>query len=326
MQLTSMAQEEFKMQVQVPKLSLDGSNWVIYHDRLKWAMQTNSFNTHVSDTSPTQAYTTLGVIGGLTPDAHWEKEENTIKQVLRLMLPDTAFNRIKALANVDNAWEILRCIYEERSKALVADLIRRFQNKHCDEDEIVRLHFEYLADLCEQLEAMGKSVTDKDYTDMLLTLLPASYDGAVSSISMSVCLGSKVLTAEIFEQLILDKAERRQVKDRYAESRDEAQATDSGKRKGKDKSKDKKKAECYNCRKTRHYKSKCWAKGGGKEGQGPWRGKGVRDNAALAVEQSEEPKTWVAIEEIEESDLTSNPGDIVAAAGCSPVRLDPGHG
>jgi hypothetical protein len=91
------------------------------------------------------------------------------------------------------------------------------------------LHFEYLADLREQLTAMGKSIADEDYTDTLLTLLPTSYDRAVSSISTSACLGSKVLTAEIFEQLILDEAEWWQVKDRYVENRDEAQATDSGK-------------------------------------------------------------------------------------------------
>jgi hypothetical protein len=316
-----MAQEEFKMQVQVPKMSPDGANWVIYCDRLKWAMQTNSFNAHVSDTSPTQAYTTLGTIGGLTPDACWEKEENAIKQVLGSMLPDTAFNRIKASANIHNAWEILRCVYEERSKALVVDLIWRFRNKCCNEDESVRLHFEYLADLRKQLVAMGKSITDEDYTDTLLASLPASYDRAVSSISTSTRLRSKALTAEIFEQLILDEAEWWQVKDRYAENRDEAQVADSGKGKGKDKSKDKKKVKCYNCWKTGHYKSECWAKGGGKEGQGLQRGRGAKDNATPAVEQSEETEAWAAIEEIKEPNLTSNPGDITAAVG-----PDPGHG
>jgi gag-polypeptide of LTR copia-type len=89
----------------------------------------------------------------------------------------------------------LRRVYEERSKALVADLIQRFQNKHCEEDESIRLHFEYLADLREQLMTMGKLVTDEDYTDTL----PASYDGAVSFISVSARLGSKALTAEIFK-------------------------------------------------------------------------------------------------------------------------------
>jgi hypothetical protein len=173
---------------------------------------------------------------------------------------------------------------------------------------------------------MGKSVTDEDYTNMLLALLPTSYNGAVLSISVSMCLGSKALTAEIFEQLILDEAEWQQVKDRYAENRDEAQAVDSGKQKGKDKSKDKKKVKCYNCYKTRHYKSECWAKGGGKEGQGLQWGRGTKDDTAPAIEQLEETKAWAAIEEIEELDLTSNPGDIAAAAGCSPVWPDLGHG
>jgi hypothetical protein len=178
----------------------------------------------------------------------------------------------------------------------------------------------------EQLAAMGKSITDEGYTDMLLASLPASCDGAVSSISASARLGLKALMAKIFEQLILDEAKWQQVKDRYAESRDEAQAADSGKWKGKDKSKDKKKVECYNCCQTGHYKSECWAKGGGKEGQGPQWGRGAKDNAAPAIEQLEETEAWAAIEEIEEPDLTSNSRDIVAAAGHFPARPEPGHG
>jgi hypothetical protein len=40
----------------------------------------------------------------------------------------------------------------------------------------------------------------------------------------------------------------------------------------------------------------------------------------------EKTEAWATIEEIEEPDLTSNPGDIAAKAGCSPVWLDLGHG
>ena len=76
-------------------------------------MQINSFNIHTSDTSPTQAYTALGTIEGLGSDACWEKEENTIKQVLGLTLPNTAFNRIKATANVHDTQDILKQVYEE---------------------------------------------------------------------------------------------------------------------------------------------------------------------------------------------------------------------
>ena len=43
-----------------------------------------------------------------------------------------------------------------------------------------------------------------------------------------------------------------------------------GKDRGGNKDKD-----CYNCNKKGHIKSECWAKGGGKEGQGPKERKGT---------------------------------------------------
>src|SRR6266850_3850815 len=264
-----MASDKQQMPVQVPKLSPDSSNWVTYRDRLKWAMQANSFNNHAEVSSPSAEYTALGTVGGVTSAARWAKEENAIKLILGSTLPDTMFNRIKTMANMHDAWEILKWVFKEQSKVLVADVIQRFRNKRCEEDESVRNHFKYLTDLREQLAVMAKAVTDEDYTDTLLASLPASYDSVVSSMSMSAHLGMKVLTSEIFEQFILDESERRQVKDKYAESCNEALAAESGSQKGKDKSKDKKKVECYNCHKTGHYKSECWAKGGGKEGQGP---------------------------------------------------------
>jgi len=138
------------------------------------------------------------------------------------------FNRIKMTANMHDTWEILKWVFKEWSKVLVTDIIWRFWNKCCKEDESVRNHFEYLADLHEQLAAMGKVVTDKDYTDMLLASLLALYNGAVSFMSISVCLGTKVLTSEIFEQFILDKSEHQQVKDKYVESCNEALAMESG--------------------------------------------------------------------------------------------------
>ncbi len=74
---------------------------------------------------------------------------------------------------------------------------------------------------------MGKAVSDDDYTDTLLASLPTSYDNSVSSISTSSRLGAKTLTAEIFEQFIIDEYERRQVTNKNSDNKDEALAADS---------------------------------------------------------------------------------------------------
>jgi hypothetical protein len=225
--------EQDSPRVRLTKLAADGGNWVMYCDRLIWALQAHSISDHVvSATAPT-AYIALGQRDGLDPDARWAKEEGQIKQVLCLTLLDTAFNKIKAATTVHDAWTILKRIYEERSKALVADVIRRFRNKRCEESESVCTHFEFLADLREQLTSMGKAVDDSDYTDTLLASLPPSYDAAVSLISASAKLGSKTLTAEVFEQFIIDEYEHRQVKTKHTgESKDKAMnAQASGKKK-----------------------------------------------------------------------------------------------
>ena len=230
----------------VLKLATDGANWDIYPDRLIWAMQANSIDEHITADTPSPEYTALGMIDNLTPEARWTKEENQIKQVLCTTLPDMAFNRIKNASSIKDAWETLKRVYEERSKALLADVIRRFRNKRCEETESVHSHFESLADLREQLAAMGKAVDDTDYTDTLLASLPASYDSTVSSISASARLGSNTLTAEISEQLVIDEYERRKVKDKRDKSKDEAVTAAPTKKSGK---RDKRNVECFDCHK-----------------------------------------------------------------------------
>jgi len=65
-----MQEERQKAQVQVPRLALDGSNWVIYHDRLKWVLQISNFNDHSLSDSPSAAYIALGDVRDVTLNDH----------------------------------------------------------------------------------------------------------------------------------------------------------------------------------------------------------------------------------------------------------------
>ena len=47
----------------------------------------------------------------------------------------------------------------------------------------------------------------------------------------------------------------------------------------------KKSIECFNCHRKEHVKADCWAKGGGKEGQGP-RGKKAENSRKLSGESA----------------------------------------
>jgi hypothetical protein len=103
-------------------------------------------------------------------------------------------------------------------------------------------------------------------------------------------------------RLITDEFDRRTLKTAtQAEGQDEALTADATKKK-----KSKKDIECFNCKKRGHMKSDCWAKGGGKEGQGPKR-KG-QDGAASADQQGQQQpdiEAWAAIEEVSEEEAKS---------------------
>ena len=300
----------FEDKITIPKLSDDGSNWVDYRDRVLWLLESQTIDDHIEHDSPPMAYQNQGKVGGLEYADRWKKEETAIKQVIGPSIPRATFSRIKGQKNVKGVWDILKQIYEEKTRVLAADLMRRFRNTRCSESDNVCTHFENLRNLREQLAGMGKLISDEDYTDILLTSLPASYDSSCSSISNSARLGSKSLTADVFESLILDEFTRHKLKKPQASStKDEAFAAEAPKSK----------KQCSNCNKRGHLKANCWAKGGGKEGQGLRRGKDKdksKDSAAAAEEK--ELNAWAAIEEVDTDN--KNKAETVAAAGGSLAR------
>jgi hypothetical protein len=81
----------------------------------------------------------------------------------------------------------------------------------------------------------------------------------------------------------------------------------------------------HNCHKKGHMKADCWAKGGGKEGQGLWQQGGVSDSAALAsaAKDKDAIEAWVVIDgmDLEESwtaiEEVSDPKDFQLTAAAA---------
>jgi hypothetical protein len=65
-----MQSEEQK--AHLPKLDIEGNNWVMYQDRLLWTMKQFSMKDHIANDSPPAAYTAKGTVGGLTSADRWE--------------------------------------------------------------------------------------------------------------------------------------------------------------------------------------------------------------------------------------------------------------
>ena len=289
----------------VPKLLADGTNWVIYRDRVVWALSANGLDVHLSQDTPTDDFFDEGVIGGLEPETRWRKQNGMVKSLIGTSVPDSVFTQIKSATTAREAWEILKRVNEERTRMVTVELVRKFRNKKCGDTDNVRTHFQELSDLREQLAAIGKAVDDEDFTDTLLASLPSSYSHTCTSINSSARLGAVQLTSAIVQEIVLEEYERRAVSDSKKDSQDEAFAADAQKRKRRN-------IECHNCHKKGHIKAECWAKGGGKEGQGPKRKGRAQEGTAAAETAADESQleAWAAIE-----DVCEGGDEHVAAAG-----------
>ncbi len=60
---------------------------------------------------------------------------------------------------------------------------QKLQNTRCGDDDDVRTHFVKLANFREQLAAMGQSIPDQQYADILITSLPPCYNMHVCAIT-----------------------------------------------------------------------------------------------------------------------------------------------
>ena len=58
-----------KLRINIPKLQADGSNWVIYRDRMMWAMDSRTLSAHLTNVSMPAAYSQAGTVNGVSAPA-----------------------------------------------------------------------------------------------------------------------------------------------------------------------------------------------------------------------------------------------------------------
>ena len=295
----------------VEKLQPDGSNWVTYRDRMIWSLRSRGLLEHLTNTAVTTTYLDIGDINHVTPQMRWTNDENIAMQVIAASIPNTVFTNIKGKTNTREVWEALKALYKGRTTMVLVNLGQQLQSTHCADEDNVREHFDKLANMREQLAAMGKSIPDDEFASTLMGSLPSSYASMLQAITASAEISGTAVTPTIVIKLATDEYDRRTIQSNKPQ--DEAFVAESQKKKG---TKGKRRnVECENCHKTGHTKTECWAKGGGNEGGAPWRKNkkagekdkktGDKTSTATAEDQTPDLEAWAAIDEIEEDDATS---------------------
>ena len=200
------------------------------------------------------------------------QEQAIVFQQIASTIPDSLYLKIKGNPTVKEAWDALKADFEKRSRMITIELRKRLQDTRCTENGNLRTHFDTIRTMREELASLGTILGEQDFSATILGSLPKSYDQFLSAVTATASVLKKDLNPEDLMQTIIDKYDRRSTRSRvpkekggdvafYAEGNN-SQGGKGGKKANKD-------VECFNCHKKGHKKAECWAKGGGKEGQGP---------------------------------------------------------
>ena len=289
--------------LRVPRLSTDGKGFVTWKDRLELSIRARGLYGHLDGSTvkpndpPTRPEgSTLTEEEVSSNEAYMKnlsrhlQEQAIVFQQIASTIPDSLYLKIKGKPTVKEAWDALKNDFQKRSKMITIELQKRLQDTRCTETGNIRTHFDNIRTMREELASLGTTLSDPDFVATILGSLPKSYDQFLSAITATASVLKKELEPEDLIQAIIDEYDRRSTRPGALKDKSPDAAFFAGgagnNRGGRRSNKD---VECFNCHKKGHRKADCWAKGGGKEGQGP-RSKDRKGKAGDSREGNKEVK------------------------------------
>ena len=131
----------------VPKLESDGRNWIIFKNRLEWALAAQGVVAHLDAQKapkPVEPLEAAKLAAYKTELAAWEKTEFTCHQQLARALPDSTLWKILHASIVADMWKTIVMEFESKTVLVQADLHAHFQSLKCPEKGDLQAHLDKL--------------------------------------------------------------------------------------------------------------------------------------------------------------------------------------
>ena len=306
----------------VPKLANDGSNWVVYKIRMKYAIASRGLTDYLEGTITAPGHpilTSMDEQKWTDKDReamseyesafdNWNLREYLVRAQIAGSIEDSMLMKISHCDTAAEMWKSLCNQFEEKTRMVQVDLRKRMMQKKASEEDDIPAHLDSIRLLYEQLSGMGAMVDEGDYSSIIILSLPESYQLLLTTLGNAAQQARNPMTPDDYIIHATQEYERRHVHTEKSSTKDAAFSVSNrnAKNTGNGAGNSKKNIECQNCHKRGHNKSDCWSKGGDKAGQGPrWRrnsrrkGKAQAANTAANVEDG----CWLATTEAFIDDL-----------------------
>jgi gag-polypeptide of LTR copia-type len=267
--------------LRVPKLPTDGKGFVVWKERLELSIKARGLYGYLDGTKikpsdpPTRPDNATLTQEEVSLNENYAKEiaiylqeQAIVFQQIASTIPDSLYLKIKGKPTVKEAWDALKTDFEKRSRMITIELRKRLHDIRCAENGNIRAHFDTIRTMREELASLGTTLDEQDFSAIILGSLPKNYDQFLSAVTATASVLKQELDPGDLMQTVIDEFDRRSTRSGFSKEKSSDAAFfvgGTGNKGGKRSSKD---LECFNCHKKGHKKSECWAKGGGKEGQG----------------------------------------------------------
>ena len=155
-----------------------------------------------------------------------------------------------------NTWDALVTEMTKKPKMVLTSLQRQLRNLKCSEEDDLRQHLYKAQDLFTCLNDIGAKISDMEFLDITLASLLPSYESVMNTLTTSLEEVGKPIEIDSIIRILKSQYDKRNTQLTFQEEQGFM---------GKS---SKKVHICSNCKKQGHLIKTCWAKGGGKEGQG----------------------------------------------------------
>src|SRR5271168_228940 len=249
--------------LRIPKLPADGKGFVVWKERLELSIRARGLYGHLDGTVPRPqdpptrpegSILTEEEVSSKTQHANdlskYLQEQAVVFQQIASTIPDSLYLKIKGKTPVKEAWDTLKTDFEKRSKMITVDLRKRLYDIRCTENGNIRTHFDNIRNMREELASLGTTLSEPDFSAIILGSLPKSYDQFISAVTATASVLKQELKPEDLMQTIIDEFDRRSTRPGAHKEKGTDFAFFAGgagnNRGGKKSDRD---VECFNCHK-----------------------------------------------------------------------------
>jgi len=141
----------------------------------------------------------------------WNEKDHKALSTISLCVDDSALVYIAGAKTSKEAWDTLKRMYEAAGTISIIATRRKLFRTHCPEGADIEEHIRTLCGLRQQLASQGQAMLGSEFSTILLTSLPDSWDFFASTIDKSTILDtadpdSSKLISKILEEDLRKKS------------------------------------------------------------------------------------------------------------------------